>query len=64
MNCGLDVGVIIISFVIWRYLWLPTNKLKIKVIRDGTDYLIGPNSSFFALFGHIKSLIKQMIGLR
>ena len=41
MNCGFDLGIIIVSFIIWKYLWLSTNKLRIKVIKDGTDYLIG-----------------------
>ena len=41
MNCGFDIVIILISFLVWKYLWLKTEKLKIKVVKDGTDYLIG-----------------------
>ena len=63
MNCGFDIAIILISFIIWKYLWLSTNKLTIKVVRDDTDYSIGPQTNVFTLFHHVRDIVKQMIGL-
>lgn len=40
LNCGFVIGGILVSFVVWKYLWLSTNKLRIPVLKDHTEHTI------------------------
>ena len=63
-NIFLDLGLIAVSLVLWRFFWYSLNKLKIWDLKRGENATIGKDSSLIRVIKRLYRILKNISSLK